>query len=265
MTPAHEAQQGAASSRDDIARRLATVPHWYHRIEVAPGVVTPGINDSPAALRAVGLPDDLLGKRVLDIGTRDGFFAFECERRGAEVVAVDVAPIEHTGFAVAAELLGSKVQYRQRTIWDLSRAQDGEFDVVLCLGLLYHLRDPLAALDLLRSLCRGTLFLETAVLAPGAAPALNGIGAWSATMAEFDSTPLMQFLPGNVANNDPSNFWLPNRACLKAMLEESNFVVDRVDVRGPRAVAVARPRFDGFLERINRIASSIGDRAAIAS
>jgi tRNA (mo5U34)-methyltransferase len=227
--------------------------------------VTPGVNDSPAALRALGLPADLRGMRVLDIGTRDGFFAFECERRGAQVVAVDAAPIEHTGFAVAAELIGSKVRYHQRMIWDLSRAQDGEFDLVLCLGLLYHLRDPLAALDLLRSLCGGTLFLETAVLDPAGARALNGIGAWSATMAEFDSTPLMQFLPGSVANNDPTNFWLPNRACLKAMLKESNFVVDRVDVHGPRAIAVARPSFDPFLESVNRIASSMGSRAALTA
>jgi tRNA (mo5U34)-methyltransferase len=249
----------------DISEELASFPHWYHRIEVAPGVVTPGINDSPAALRALGLPNDLSGRRVLDIGTRDGFFAFECERRGATVVAVDAAPLEHTGFAMAARMLGSKVRYDQRSIWDLSRERDGEFDVVLCLGLLYHLRDPLAALDLLRSLCTGELYLETAVLNPAGARALNDIGAWGATMAEFETTPLMQFLPGSVANNDLTNFWLPNRACLKAMLEESNFVVDRVDVNGPRAIAVARPTFDAFLESVNRIASSMGRRAAIAS
>jgi tRNA (mo5U34)-methyltransferase len=100
----------------NISEELAGFPHWYHRIEVAPGIVTPGINDSPAALRALGLPDDLTGRRVLDIGTRDGFFAFECERRGAEVVAVDAAPLEHTGFAIAARLLGSKVRYEQRSI-----------------------------------------------------------------------------------------------------------------------------------------------------
>jgi tRNA (mo5U34)-methyltransferase len=249
----------------DVSDQVARVQHWYHRIEVAPGVVTPGINNSPAVLRALRLPDDLSGRRVLDIGTRDGFFAFECERRGATVVAVDAAPIEDTGFAVAARLLGSHVRYEQRNIWDLSREKDGEFDIVLCLGLLYHLRDPLAALDLLRTLCRGTLFLETAALDPGSAHVFNNIGAWSASVAAFDTTPLMQFLPGRVANNDPTNFWLPNRACLKAMLEESNFVVDRVEVNGARAIAVARPVFDEALETINRVASSVGSRrAAIA-
>lgn len=243
----------------DILEQVARV-QWYHRIEVAPGIVTPGINDSPAALRGLGLPDNLTGRRVLDIGTRDGFFAFECERRGAEVVAVDSVSLETTGFGVAAELLGSRVRYQHRSIWDLSREADGEFDVVLCLGLLYHLRDPLAALNLVRSLCRGVLYLETAILEPSRAGAFDGIGAWSAAVPQFDETPLMQFLPGAIANNDPTNFWLPNRACLKAMLEESNFVVDRVDVNGPRAIAVARPTFDAFLEHINRVASSLGSR-----
>lgn len=242
----------------DLTCAIAAVPFWYHRIEVAPGVVTPGINQSSAALEALQLPADMRGLRVLDIGTRDGFFAFECERRGATVVAVDSAPIEQTGFAVAARLLGSHVQYQQRTIWDLSRAVDGEFDIVLCLGLLYHLRDPLAALDLVRSLCRGTLYLETAVLHPASSKVFNDIGKWSAAVADFDTIPLMQFLPGRVANNDPTNFWLPNAACLKAMLEESNFTVEHVTVHGARAVAVARPVLDAALDRVNVVASSIG-------
>lgn len=242
----------------DISLNIATVPAWYHQIELAPGVVTPGINHSAAALAALDLPADLRGARVLDIGTRDGFFAFECERRGAEVVAVDAAPIEQTGFAVAAGILGSRVRYQQRSIWTLSREADGAFDVVLCLGLLYHLRDPLAALDLVRTLCRGTLYLETAVIDPASSATFNGLGAWTTNVPDFDHIPLMQFLPGRVANDDPTNFWLPNAACLRAMLAESNFSVSRLEVRGARAVAVATPTFDAALESVNRVASSIG-------
>jgi tRNA (mo5U34)-methyltransferase len=133
---------------------------------------------------------------------------------------------------------------------------------VLCLGLLYHLRDPLAAMDLLRSLCTSTLYLETAVLSPASAR-LFQLGTGTVSIPEFDQTPLMQFLPGKTANNDPTNFWLPNAACLRAMLEESNFVVDRVAVHGDRAIAMARPTYDAALESINRIASSI-HRASIA-
>jgi tRNA (mo5U34)-methyltransferase len=242
------------------AEQIATVTSWYHRIEVAPGVVTPGINDSPAALAALDLPADLRGCRVLDVGTRDGFFAFECERRGADVIAVDVAPIEQTGFAVARRLLGAHVHYQRRSLWDLSPEADGQFDVVLCLGVLYHLRDPLAALDLLRGLCRGTLHLETAVLDPASSRVYGAIGEWSRRAPDFDRTPLMQFLPGRAVNDDPTNFWLPNGACLQAMLEESNFAVTRLAIHGARAVAIARPVLDAALDHVNRMASSVAER-----
>ncbi|MGD9905721.1 MAG: class I SAM-dependent methyltransferase [Vicinamibacterales bacterium] len=248
---------GLATTLD---HEIASVRSWYHQIELAPGVITPGVNHSAAALDALSLPSDLSGCRVLDLGTRDGFFAFECERRGAEVAAVDAAPLADTGFAVARRHLRSHVHYQQRNIWDLSRDADGTFDIVLCLGLLYHLRDPLAALDLIRSLCRGTLYLETAILNPAASHVFNGIGAWGTDVAEFERTPVMQFLPGRVANDDPTNFWLPNAACLRAMLEETNFVVERLDVHGPRAVAVARPSFDASLERVNDVASALRPR-----
>ena len=67
----------------NVREKIDSVPHWYHRFEFSPGVTTPGVNNSSAALAALELPDDLSGLRVLDIGARDGFFSFECERRGA--------------------------------------------------------------------------------------------------------------------------------------------------------------------------------------
>ncbi|MEZ0389208.1 MAG: class I SAM-dependent methyltransferase, partial [Verrucomicrobium sp.] len=73
-------------------------------------------------------PQDCRGMRVLDIGTRDGYFAFECERRGAEVLAVDYFPAEQTGFAIAARLLNSSVEYRQKNMYELSAAELGQFD-----------------------------------------------------------------------------------------------------------------------------------------
>lgn len=96
----------------EVRARIASVPHCYHRIEVRPGILTPGTNDSQTSLARLDLPVDCSGLSVLDIGTRDGFFAFELERRGARVLAVDYAPPAATGFAVAADLLGSKVLIR---------------------------------------------------------------------------------------------------------------------------------------------------------
>ncbi len=96
-----------ASVTDADARAMISAyPRWYHRIEVRPGLITPGVNDSPGTLQMLQLPSDCTGMRVLDIGTRDGFFAFELERRGADVVAVDYMPAERTGFPIAAQLLG---------------------------------------------------------------------------------------------------------------------------------------------------------------
>src|ERR687894_2788210 len=87
---------------EEAREAISRVEHWYHRIEVAPGVVTPGVHDSVAALAVMGLPERLDGKRVLDVGARDGHFSFVAEERGAEVLAIDsVAPERLTGFSTA--------------------------------------------------------------------------------------------------------------------------------------------------------------------
>jgi len=150
----------------DNRRRVADHPLWYHTIELHPGLVTPGWFD----LRPIvdGLPwPEITGRRCLDIGTYDGYLAFEMERRGAaEVVAVDIAdhdgwdwPVrlrarggaelarlagadKGAGFALAAEILGSKVKRHEVSIYDLDPAELGTFDVVICGSLLLHLRDP---------------------------------------------------------------------------------------------------------------------------
>ncbi|MGH9335920.1 MAG: class I SAM-dependent methyltransferase, partial [Vicinamibacteria bacterium] len=131
----------------EIREKIATVRHWYHRIEVAPGITTPGINASGECLELLPLPKDCSGLRALDIGARDGFYSFELERRGADVVAIDYIDPNTTGFNVAKELLSSKVSCLVDNVYNLTRDRHGAFDVVLFLGTLYHLRDPLLALD----------------------------------------------------------------------------------------------------------------------
>ena len=166
------------------ASAIAQVPLWYHTIEVAPGVVTPGYFDLRPIVDQLPWPD-VQGKRCLDVGTWDGFLAFELERRGAaEVVAVDipdheewdmppriraggveylktaVGPEKGLGFRVAREVLGSSVVSKEVSVYDLSPERLGHFDVVVCGSLLLHLRDPLRALDAIRSVCTGS-FLST--------------------------------------------------------------------------------------------------------
>jgi tRNA (mo5U34)-methyltransferase len=215
---------------DEVRSRIATVPHWYHPIEVRPGIVTPGTNDARTVLAALDLPADCRGLRALDLGTRDGFFAFELERRGAEVVAVDYMAKTESGFAVASELLGSRVTYLQRNLYELTASELGTFDVVLFLGLLYHLPDPLGALRAVRNLTRKQLFLETLVLDFG---------------ADHDALPMMRFFAGSSWAGDPTNYWGPNVRCVEEMLGETEFATRRVVRLGDRCVfaceAVASP------------------------
>jgi tRNA (mo5U34)-methyltransferase len=160
---------------------------WYHTIDVAPGVVTPGWWDLRHALPLLPFPD-LKGKRCLDIGTWDGFYAYEMERRGAaEVVAVDLADLaeidfppdvradpnfdprelgkqpRNAGFHLLHEILGSAVQFRTGNIYDLPNLGLGTFDFVMLGNLLIHLRDPVRALDAARHVTHGQLLLADEV------------------------------------------------------------------------------------------------------
>lgn len=217
-----------------------SVEHWYHRIEVAPGIVTPGVNDSQMVMGLLDLPESLAGMRVLDIGTRDGFFAFECERRGArEVVAIDYLPPDQTGFPVARELLGSEVEFRQGNVYELSREGLGAFDLVLFLGVLYHLRDPMLALDRIWGVAEGRLIVETQLIDDALLTVSGEFKRLVDLDPELADVPLMQFYPGAALNEDPTNVWAPNEACLQAMLEEAGFRVDSQLRIGQRGIAFA--------------------------
>lgn len=202
---------------DDVAAR-----EWYHTLELAPGVVTPGWFDTRGLSDQLPWPD-VTGRRCLDIGTFDGFWAFTMEQRGAdEVVAVDVldptrwdwppdaeqATIAAVGsrkgrgegFVVAARALGSSVLRVERSVYDLDPAQDGTFDVVYLGSLLLHLRDPLRALTAVRSVLRpgGELLVVDAIdlpltLALPRLPVavLDGVGRpwwWKANLAGLART-----------------------------------------------------------------------------
>jgi tRNA (mo5U34)-methyltransferase len=172
---------GSISVNDQRAlqERVNAHPFWYHTIDIAPGVTTPGWFDLRPVLDQMPWPD-VRGKRCLDIGTFDGFLAFEMERRGAsEVVAVDVedhlawdwppdyratdlprdpgfsGPPKGDGFRLAAELMGSKVDWRPLSVYDLDPGTIGTFDVVMMGTLLIHLRDPVRALEAVRSVTSG--------------------------------------------------------------------------------------------------------------
>ena len=195
----------------DLRSRVDAI-RWFHTIDLGGGVVTPGIDDSPVRLARVQLPPSLEGKTVLDIGAWDGFFSFECERRGAaRVVAADHFSWHgpgwgtKAGYTLAHQALGSRVEDVDIDVMDLSPDRIGTFDVVLFLGVLYHLRHPLLALERVASVTRDYLIVETVV-----------------DLVGF-RRPAMAFYPGRELNNDPTNWWGPNLPAVRGMLESLGF------------------------------------------
>jgi tRNA (mo5U34)-methyltransferase len=181
---------------------------WWHRIDLG-GIVTPGIDDSPTKLRHLHLPERLDGLTVIDCGAWDGYFSFECERRGAErVLATDHYCWTHggkRGFDIAKQALGSRVEERFAKIEELSQQTVGTFDLALFLGVLYHAQDPMHYLRIMREICSGLLIVETVV------------------DAMDYPRPAMIFYPGSTLNNDATNYWGPNALAVEAMLREVGF------------------------------------------
>ena len=211
---------------------VASNPFWYHTIEVAPGVVTPGWFDLRPIVDRMPWPD-VRGKRCLDVGTADGYLAFELERRGAsEVVATDISDhalwdhpahlrkagvdfwvatageTKGRGFEIARELIGSEVRGMQMSAYDLSPDAVGEFDVVVCGALLLHLRDPVRALEAMRSVCKGELLLSNQV---------------ALKLSLFRRMPVAVF----EGATDLGQWWLPNALGNRRLAESAGFAVER--------------------------------------
>ena len=248
---------------DVIRRLIAEHGRWWHEIELAPGIVTPGDDSNRMKLpilEALGLPADMHGLRALDVGCSDGYFSFEMERRGADVLAIDFVPEEYTGFATARKILGSGVAYRMENVYNLTPETFGAFDVVLFMGVLYHLRKPLAALDAIRSVMKpgallfvGTMMIDEYFLLPdGSATTLDAVNPL------LKSVPLWQAYPAGTLNGDFTNCFAPNRRALEVALQEAQFRVDEIRVVSmggyARATAIVDERaakyrkLDGRLE-----------------
>jgi tRNA (mo5U34)-methyltransferase len=220
----------------DLAARARAIS-WYHTLELGPGVVTEGHFDTRASAAVVPLPARLDGLRCLDVGTWDGFWAFEMERRGAaSVTAIDIedprrwdwpaqafaGPVgadrlkyldtfkrQGEGFALAREALGSSVERVDRSVYELDPAQDGEFDVAFIGSLLLHLRDPVRALERIRGVLRagGTLVLaETVELLPS-------------LLRPRTATARLEGL-------DQSWWWQPNVAAVRRMVRSAGFELE---------------------------------------
>jgi len=209
MTPASFVRE--ARRRHDRSKDLAE-KGWYHSFELPDGTVIEGVNPLEAQRRRYArfpIPTDLRGKRVLDIGTWDGWFAFEAERRGAAVTAVDCVETSH--FRDLHRRLGSSVDYRILDVYELPAAGLGKFDIVFLLGVLYHLRHPLLALETVCSLATDVVIVDSFV-ADG--------DTWR---DHADAIPTMEFYETNELANQFDNWVGPSVSCLMAMCRAAGF------------------------------------------
>ncbi|HEV7266051.1 MAG TPA: TIGR04290 family methyltransferase [Falsiroseomonas sp.] len=215
----------------EIRRRAAALGPWFHNIELGGVRTAPEhfLGDYPAVKWrrfAHALPADLSGRSVLDIGCNGGFYSIEMKRRGAtRVLGIDTDESYLAQARFAAEVTGQEIEFRRLSVYDVG-ALGERFDVVLFMGVLYHLRHPLLALDLIHEHVAGDLLVFQS-MQRGAADvaAVDGDYEFSET-APFDDPgwPRLHFVEHRYAH-DPTNWWVPNRACAEAMLRAAGFAI----------------------------------------
>lgn len=216
-------------TRDQIEQGVRGLGDWFQNIDLRGIFTAPHhfLGDYPTIKWrrfANAIPQDLRGKSVLDIGCNAGFYCFEMKRRGAErVVGIDSDEAYLAQARFAAEVLGESVEFRNLSVYDVARLGE-TFDVVLFMGVLYHLRHPLLALDLIHEHVAADLLVFQSMLR-GSADLIGLRDDYDFRETEiFDSPefPRMFFVEEYYAG-DPTNWWIPNRACAEAMLRSSGF------------------------------------------
>ena len=226
---------------------------WYHSFEIAPGVVTPGTCpvDSRLTFERFGLPMRLAGKRILEIGTWDGPYAFELESRGADVVATDIHDPDGTGFNTARRILSSRVRYVRTSVYDLKSNLDGKFDIVLFMGVFYHLKYPVLALEQIRDVLEdeGQLLFEGECFSHYAETSdSRGVrNRLLLALLAYSNIPVSLFYAGSY-KNDASNWHVPNVACLREWMTAAGLRVTSLETS---VTALRRQR--GWLRGVKRI------------
>ena len=234
-----------------VARAMvARVPSWFHSFELLPGLVTPGrqVTRPREHLDHLGIAEDLRGTRALEIGTWDGPVAFELERRGATVVALDIQDPSKTGFNTAKAILGSRVDYVQGSVYDLTRLLPSQFDLVVYFGVYYHLKNPVLAFEQIAA-----VMTDTASLAFEGECLINYVedGAGNPTAAlpvellASTEVPVALFYAGAFKSDD-TNWFVPNLACLREWLKAAGLSMRSHYLYAPPATSPPIQRVGGL-------------------
>ena len=210
---------------------------WWHSIDLGNGLVTPGVH-SLAELQGIyhslGLPEDLRGKTLLDIGCWDGFYTFETERRGAKVTSVDCW--HPNNFFAARQALNSKAEFHERSVYEIGKDNLGSFDIVLFMGVLYHLRHPLLALENVCELTRDFAVIESHII----------------DKMREGGEPAMEFYEFDELGGQYDNWWAPNLECMVQMTRSAGFArIEPLFRSDTRAAVKAYRRWNDKPENIS--------------
>lgn len=214
-----------------IQQRVRDLGQWFHNLNLRGVKTAPDhfLGDYPQvkwSRFSHAIPPDLQGRTVLDVGCNAGFYSIEMKRRGADrVVGIDSEPMYLEQARFAAQVYGEEIEFRQMSVYEVA-ALGEQFDVVLFMGVLYHLRHPLLALDLLREHVVGDILVFQSMLRGSneAGTVEADYPFWQTDIFERRDFPCAYFIENRYAN-DPTNWWVPNRSCMEAMLRSAGFEI----------------------------------------
>lgn len=220
-----------STSETGLRQRISELGPWFHNMNLGGVQTAPEhfLGDYPNIkwrTFAHAIPADLSGRSVLDIGCNAGFYSIEMKRRGAaRVVGIDYDERYLAQARLAAEISGVDIELRKMTVYQVADLRE-RFDIVLFMGVLYHLRHPLLALDLLHDhVCRDLLVFQTMMRGSKSVPQLERNYPFANdTVFGTEGYPVMYFVEHEYAN-DWTNWWIPNKACATAMLRSAGFAI----------------------------------------
>lgn len=228
MTPLSQ----ALIEEQTLQQQIESLGPWFHNLRLRGIQTAPGhfLGDYPgikfANFREV-IPANLSGKTVLDIGCNAGFYSLEMKRRGAaRVLGIDTDEHYLRQARFAAQVEGAEIEFRHLAVWDVATLGE-KFDLVLFMGVLYHLRHPLLALDLIHEhVTRDLLLFQSMQRGSREIIPVEQDYDFNVT-SPFDdpSYPKMHFIEHRYSH-DETNWWVPNRACVEAMLRSSGFMIE---------------------------------------
>lgn len=219
-----------AAARGDLKRRIQALGDWFHNLDLHGIQTAPDhfLGDFPSVKWkhvADEIPNDLSGARVLDIGCNGGFYSIEMKRRGAErVLGIDVDERYLNQARFAAQVLGQNIEFQKLSVYDVDSIP-GQFDYVLFMGVFYHLRYPLLALDKVIKKVSGRLIFQSMTRGAEETTTWNeNYQFWERAIFFNSSFPAMYFIEKSYSN-DYTNWWIPNTAAVEAMLRSSGLEI----------------------------------------